>query len=538
MSDVDRGDGRASGSRAGIATLVVRDGGILDRFANEVLGAADDARGRALEQVDDLYAALASVGGVENGHSASTPSPRPACVAYSIAADDEPEIIREAFRRLDPEIRVVLIDALEDHPGGRRGTDLRLSELTPTEAGFKRLANALQIPRPNAEDQCAEREGAVASALAADPDEATKPAADPIDRSPPTRMPPRSPSTPQSIADSERDVVDLVVGDALLAFAARSRRNALRQAEPRQTEPQETPASPDAEPVPPASRGDDETLGDVDLVLAVQSGGAHLRGRAIQLLRAQSGIADVELVSDETTARGATVSHAGRRYGSLVSATATSADLAAWADWLGHWLSLDRHLRELEQLAWTDELTGAGNRRAFERALDDAIAAARRDRRHVTLMCFDIDDFKSYNDRFGHDAGDAVLREIVALLRAVIRKGDLVFRVGGDEFVVLFADGRGARSAGTAAMLQPGIDSVETIANRFRQRVAELRLSQLGLDAPGTVGISAGVATFPWDGHDARSLLRHADQLALQSKRAGKNAITFGPGARDHCCDC
>ena len=53
----------------------------------------------------------------------------------------------------------------------------------------------------------------------------------------------------------------------------------------------------------------------------------------------------------------------------------------------------------------------------------------------------------------------------------------------------------------------------------------------MGLDEAGTLTISAGLATFPWDGHDAKSLLRHADQLAIESKRAGKNLITFGPGA-------
>ncbi|MGA0174997.1 MAG: GGDEF domain-containing protein, partial [Phycisphaerales bacterium] len=77
-------------------------------------------------------------------------------------------------------------------------------------------------------------------------------------------------------------------------------------------------------------------------------------------------------------------------------------------------------------------------------------------------------------------------------------------------------------------------DSIDQIVRRFQSQVFRMRLPQLGLDAPGTVSVSAGLATYPWDGLDAKSLLSHADQLAMQSKRSGKNLITFGPGAREH----
>jgi diguanylate cyclase (GGDEF)-like protein len=336
----------------------------------------------------------------------------------------------------------------------------------------------------------------------------------------------------------QRDVVDLVIGDALEAFAARTGRTPAPRVGP------ETETAGDAPEPAPASATDDRGalgLGDIDLVDAVRRGGELLLARAMAIIRSELDGADVRYVPEpleagllaEPQAR-MPVERDGRRFGLLVSTDRDSEALGPWADWLGHWLALERDMRELERLAYTDELTGAGSRRAFEQVLDEAIADARRHRRAVTLMFFDIDDFKRYNDRFGHEAGDAVLRETVALLRAVIRKGDRVFRVGGDEFVVLFADNRGD-DGGPSSTGSSGIESVETIANRFRDRVAELRLAQLGVDAPGTIGISAGVATYPWDGHDARSLLRHADALALQSKRAGKNAITFGPGAKDHC---
>jgi len=142
-------------------------------------------------------------------------------------------------------------------------------------------------------------------------------------------------------------------------------------------------------------------------------------------------------------------------------------------------------------------------------------------------MVFDIDDFKHYNDRFGHDAGDEVLRETVRLLNSVIRSGDKVCRIGGDEFAVIFADLEGPRELGSN---HP--ESVEQIAARFQDQICQMKFPKLGLDAPGTLSVSGGLATYPWDGTTAADLLHHADQLALQSKCKGKNVITMGPGTQ------
>ncbi|MAJ46422.1 MAG: hypothetical protein CBC35_03790 [Planctomycetes bacterium TMED75] len=198
--------------------------------------------------------------------------------------------------------------------------------------------------------------------------------------------------------------------------------------------------------------------------------------------------------------------------------------LEPWVEWLAQWLLLQMQFEELEQMAWTDHLTGAGNRRALERVLDTVLERARDQKQAVTVMCFDIDDFKQYNDRFGHEAGDNVLCETVQLLRSVIRRGDHVFRVGGDEFVVVFADPSGPRSSTSHPP-----ESIEQIAERFQKQVGNLQLPQIGVDAPGTLSISAGLVTFPWDGLTTRELLSEADKLALKSKRSGKNVITFGP---------
>ncbi len=207
--------------------------------------------------------------------------------------------------------------------------------------------------------------------------------------------------------------------------------------------------------------------------------------------------------------------------------------LGEHAAWLAGWLTLAAQQDQLRRAAFTDELTGAWNRRYFTRYLGASIAHAREARHHVSLMVFDVDNFKSYNDRFGHAAGDEILSEMVRLLGSVIRPTDRVCRIGGDEFAVIFHDPEGPRKPGAAAT--PGPASVAQIASRFQKQVCEHRFPRLMDEAPGTLTISAGLATFPWDGTTPEALLERADELALQSKRQGKNVITFGPGALRVC---
>ena len=273
---------------------------------------------------------------------------------------------------------------------------------------------------------------------------------------------------------------------------------------------------------------EDAELGDIDLVESILEGSTKLRDTALRMMRVHLGTNDVHLVlpEDSTHRDGRTealVTREDRVHGMLRSASIGIADLERWAEWLARWMDLQWTMNDLANKAETDELTGAGNRRAFDRVLEETIDLAKVERRVVTLMVFDIDNFKSYNDDFGHDAGDEVLRETVQLLKATIRRDDHVFRIGGDEFVVIFGDTEGPRGENSSPP-----ESVELIAHRFQSQVSDLRFPQLGAKALGTLSISAGLATFPWDGHDGPTLLRHADQLAIKSKRAGKNLITFG----------
>jgi diguanylate cyclase (GGDEF)-like protein len=252
---------------------------------------------------------------------------------------------------------------------------------------------------------------------------------------------------------------------------------------------------------------------------------------ALDLIRRRLGRPDVSF--DESAASAATgtpVRCQGVTYGSLMSATASEEELKGHAQWLGQWMALKQQQDELRQAAFTDDLTGAWNRRYCERFLGTAIAQAAANRSSVTVMFFDIDDFKQYNDKFGHAAGDDILRETVKLLKSVIRPTDRVCRVGGDEFVVIFHEPQGPREAGSKP---PG--NIGDIAARFQRQICEHRFPKLAEKAPGTLTISGGLATFPWDGRSTQELIERADQLAIQSKLQGKNAITFGPGTNRVC---
>lgn len=275
---------------------------------------------------------------------------------------------------------------------------------------------------------------------------------------------------------------------------------------------------------------EDEELGDVDLVEAVLHGRETLGPLAMRIVQVRSGIAGIAWapaakdVPEEQAS--AAVRYRGKEFGFLHAPGPTSAaELSGWAAWLSRWLALDEQVHELEELSMKDELTGAWNRRYFNRFLEHILSQAGRDRSQVTLLVFDIDDFKLYNDRYGHAAGDDILREATRLMRSFVREHDVVARIGGDEFAVIFWD--------AGAKRRPDSHHPETVrhaAQRFQKAICQQRFPKLLDEAPGTLTISGGLASFPWDGRTPQELLEKADQMALQSKRQGKNAITFGPG--------
>ncbi|MCD4699181.1 MAG: GGDEF domain-containing protein, partial [Phycisphaerae bacterium] len=203
-----------------------------------------------------------------------------------------------------------------------------------------------------------------------------------------------------------------------------------------------------------------------------------------------------------------------------VITSAGRAKLAALQVLVGPLSAQARRTDALHRLAITDHLTGAYNRRYFYHFADRMLDRAGAERFCVTLMLYDIDDFKRYNDTYGHAAGDEILRETVSLMKQTTRRHDVVARIGGDEFAVLFWDAEPPRRPDSR---HP--ETAHVLAERFVEKLSKHDFPSLGPEARGVLTISGGLASFPWDGKTCRELLRHADVALRQAKTSGKNAI-------------
>lgn len=171
---------------------------------------------------------------------------------------------------------------------------------------------------------------------------------------------------------------------------------------------------------------------------------------------------------------------------------------------------------EIERLAFGDTLTGLGNRTLFQRRINEAIEIATRSGKGAGLIVLDVDHFKDVNDAFGHDAGDALLRELADVLSRTFRKSDTVARLGGDEFAIVLPDIDSAN-----ALLRP----VDMLFNQLRTPVEYAGRSF-------TIGVSLGAALLG-DGEDATQLLKNADIALYEAKYAGRNrAVLFEPTMR------
>ena len=164
----------------------------------------------------------------------------------------------------------------------------------------------------------------------------------------------------------------------------------------------------------------------------------------------------------------------------------------------------------LKGFATTDQLTRLMNRRTFEERLRDELLHAARRKAELSVVMIDLDHFKAVNDMHGHHAGDLVLREVAAMLRASVRRTDLVARWGGEEFVIAFLD---------AALVEASRE-----AESLRQAV-ERSPVQLPDGARVQVTLSVGVAAAASQGFDFDALLRAADHHLLAAKRDGRNRV-------------
>lgn len=193
----------------------------------------------------------------------------------------------------------------------------------------------------------------------------------------------------------------------------------------------------------------------------------------------------------------------------------------------------EMRIRHLERLATEDDLTGLKNRRYVWEFSRQIIERAAAENGRVTLLLFDIDNFKHYNDLYGHHAGDEILKQAAALIKRCCRAHDVVARIGGDEFAVVFwADPRrdSARARGTERRSASADHPRQAIfiARRLVRELEAAELSacgDLGPEGKGVLTISGGLASYPRDGATIQQLFEQADKALLEAKRSGKNRI-------------
>jgi diguanylate cyclase (GGDEF)-like protein len=176
---------------------------------------------------------------------------------------------------------------------------------------------------------------------------------------------------------------------------------------------------------------------------------------------------------------------------------------------------LMRANQELARVSSTDGLTEVANRRAFEVRLDEEWRRASRDRAPLTLLMIDIDHFKAYNDRYGHQAGDKCLKLITRDFRTRLRRpADFLARYGGEEFSIILPD--------------TDLSGAVVVAEDLRRRTAALEISHAGSPVARVVTLSVGVAEAEpaMDGAGPASLVAAADRALYQAKHLGRNQMT------------
>lgn len=167
----------------------------------------------------------------------------------------------------------------------------------------------------------------------------------------------------------------------------------------------------------------------------------------------------------------------------------------------------------LEHQATHDGLTGLWNRKAIEELLQHELARAKRSNRAAMAIMIDIDNFKQINDTYGHPVGDAVLREVARRLEEVARRGDMVGRYGGEEFLVVLALDQ--------------VQGADIAAERYRHRIDSMPIEAGSHQIPVTVSLGVGIGRNA-DELDSERLLKLADDALYKAKKAGRNRIEVG----------
>ena len=171
----------------------------------------------------------------------------------------------------------------------------------------------------------------------------------------------------------------------------------------------------------------------------------------------------------------------------------------------------------LRQQSIRDTLTGLFNRRYLEESLERELRRAIRKQRPLGLILLDVDNFKSFNDTFGHDAGDTLLRELGHFLQGHTRREDIACRYGGEEFTLILPE--------------VTLDTTRQRAEQLREEVKCLHIQYRGR-ALGRITLSLGVAAYPDHGSTAEALLRAADIVLYHAKEGGRDRVIVRPGVR------
>lgn len=171
---------------------------------------------------------------------------------------------------------------------------------------------------------------------------------------------------------------------------------------------------------------------------------------------------------------------------------------------------LEEKSAQLEEAATTDSLTGLPNRRAIEEWANKQLKGAARHGFPVWVVLGDLDSFKEINDTFGHEAGDTVLRTFANTLKRLTRISDMCGRLGGDEFLIVIS--------------HVSADNIDLAINRFREMFSALSFPFLGqsLSVTATFGVAGSESG---DLKDFDALVRKADEMLYEAKRAGRNCV-------------
>jgi diguanylate cyclase (GGDEF)-like protein len=165
--------------------------------------------------------------------------------------------------------------------------------------------------------------------------------------------------------------------------------------------------------------------------------------------------------------------------------------------------------QQMEQISITDELTGLYNYRYFKEVLENELERAFRKNRSLSLVLFDVDNFKNYNDTLGHLAGDDALKGVAAILKLTARKTDIAVRYGGEEFCIILPE--------------EGIESAYNFAERLRKAVESHAFEREEVQPGGRLTVSLGVASYPKDADSAQKLMEKADEALYIAKDSGRN---------------